>query len=56
MRYFKILLLLSLFSLLDMLIDLYCQKIEVKRCKYNCENCKNWRCMKHYCDKKRRDY
>lgn len=26
-----------------------------KKCKYNCDKCKNWKCYKHYCDRKRKE-
>lgn len=24
-----------------------------KKCKYNCDKCKNWNCYHHYCERKR---
>ena len=26
-----------------------------KKCEYDCYKCKNWKCYKHYCDKKREE-
>ena len=51
----KILLVFGLLSFFDVLCDSQCQTLSARKCNYNCQKCKNWRCMKSYCDKKREE-
>lgn len=44
-----------IFCMVDIAMNLYMQHFEMKKCKYDCYKCKNWRCPKHYCDKKRKE-
>lgn len=37
----------------DMFVLTLIHKRNAKKCKYDCNNCRNWDCMKSYCDKKR---
>ena len=40
-------------ALADIITGLMCDLYYAKKSNYNCENCKNWRCLKAHCDKKR---
>lgn len=40
----------------DMLILTLIHKRNAKKCSYDCLCCKNWDCMKLYCDKKRKEF
>lgn len=37
----------------DIFITNRISESESKKAKYNCDNCKNWKCYYHYCKKKR---
>lgn len=39
----------------DMLVLTAIHKHNAKKCKYDCEKCKNWDCMKLECDRKRKE-
>lgn len=39
--------------IVDVITDRICQLQCAKKSKYNCEDCKNWRCLRYHCDKKR---
>lgn len=38
---------------LDMVLLDFMHVHNAKKCKYDCSKCKNWDCMKPYCDLKR---
>lgn len=37
----------------DIFITDRLSKVEAKKAKYNCDNCRNFECYYHYCKKKR---
>lgn len=41
------------FAIIDISINLFMEYYCAKKCKYDCSKCKNWRCYKNYCDRKR---
>lgn len=53
----KFLLILIVGSLLQCMYDIFItqrlSEAEARKAKYNCENCKNWKCYYYYCKKKR---
>ena len=44
---------ITLFAIWEAIITEYTQRKYAKKCGYNCEICKNWKCQVHYCKKKR---
>lgn len=44
---------LLLSCLLDFFTEFFCQRRAIRKCKYDCITCKNWRCSYHYCQMKR---
>lgn len=52
-RIFYFLIFFGFMSFFDMLVDNFCQNREAKKCNYDCDKCKNWRCYSNYCKRKR---
>ena len=52
---FLIVLMIGLVCGSDMLVLTAIHKHNAKKCKYDCEKCKNWDCMKLECDRKRKE-
>lgn len=42
-----------IFGTVDICIDFLMQRYCIKKCNFDCSKCRNWRCYKHWCDKKR---
>lgn len=51
----KYLVFILVMGTIDIVTDFICQWYCANKCKYDCSKCRNWRCYKHYCDKKRSD-
>ena len=51
MKYYLVFILVM--GSIDILTNLCMQFYCAKKCKYDCSKCKNWRCYKNYCDRKR---
>lgn len=43
------------YGLIDILGDLLIVRKECKKIKYNCNECRNFKCYYHYCNKKRNE-
>lgn len=42
--------------LIEVIFNIIFEKYYLPRkCKYNCDKCKNWKCYKSYCDRKRKE-
>lgn len=56
---YKIFIILIVGSVLQCLYDIFIviriSEREAKKAKYNCNNCKNWKCYYFYCKKKREE-
>ena len=46
---------MTLFTIIEIVTTEYTQRKYAKKCGYNCETCKNWKCSVKYCEKKRKD-
>lgn len=53
----KMFLILVIGAFLQCIYDIFItnriSESEAKKAKYNCDNCKNWKCYYYYCKKKR---
>lgn len=53
----QMLLILIVGALIQCMYDIFItdrlSKAEAKKAKYNCDNCRNYKCYYHYCKKKR---
>ena len=47
---------ITLFTVIDIITDIYNERRYAKKSGYNCATCKNWKCCKHYCDRKREEH
>ena len=41
--------------ILDIISIQICEWLSMKKSKYNCKDCKNWRCHKKYCERKQEE-
>lgn len=46
---------MTLFTIIDFIQNKYTQRKYAKKCGYNCEICKNWKCFVKYCEEKREE-
>lgn len=44
---------LFIFGTLDIFSEYRMQRYCMKKAKFDCSKCKNWRCFKNWCDKER---
>lgn len=39
--------------IIDVAMNIWCEYREMRKCKFECEHCKNWRCHFKYCQKQK---
>lgn len=40
---------ITIHMILDILMMYICERYYARKCKYNCDECKNWHCQYHEC-------
>lgn len=44
---------LFIFGSIDIIHEYFMKRYCIKKAKFDCSKCKNWRCFKNWCDKQR---